>query len=130
MTATTVTPTRSSEQWGASAALMSLKESDFSYRNMMAYALYPPLYLAGPITTFHSFVHNLAHRQEQVGYAEIARGVAKLVIYSLLLEIGLHYIYTYAMSDEGRWPRFVVRSWSDLGLLFCFCFLTSHCAAH
>jgi len=34
----------------------SLPEEDYSLLNFIAYCLYPPLYIAGPIMTFNDFV--------------------------------------------------------------------------
>jgi D-alanyl-lipoteichoic acid acyltransferase DltB (MBOAT superfamily) len=34
----------------------SLTEEDYSLVNFLAYCLYPPLYIAGPIITFNDFV--------------------------------------------------------------------------
>ncbi len=34
----------------------SLAAKDYSWLNFLAYALYPPLYIAGPIITFNDFI--------------------------------------------------------------------------
>lgn len=34
----------------------SAAEQDYSFINFMAYCLYPPLYIAGPIMTFNDFL--------------------------------------------------------------------------
>lgn len=34
----------------------SAAEHDYSFINFMAYCLYPPLYIAGPIMTFNDFL--------------------------------------------------------------------------
>jgi hypothetical protein len=38
-----------------------LPEEDYSFVNYLSYALYPPLYIAGPIITFNDFVWQVSH---------------------------------------------------------------------
>ena len=35
--------------------------SDYNYTNFIAYVLYPPLYLCGPIITFNDFISQVNH---------------------------------------------------------------------
>jgi D-alanyl-lipoteichoic acid acyltransferase DltB (MBOAT superfamily) len=45
----------------------SLTEEDYSLINFLAYCLYPPLYIAGPIITFNDFVWQVSTRHEPDG---------------------------------------------------------------
>ena len=38
----------------------SLNPEEYSWINYVAYCLYPPLYIAGPIMTFNDFVHQVS----------------------------------------------------------------------
>lgn len=42
----------------------------YSYMNYLAYVLYPPLYIAGPIMTFNDFLWQVRHllRQDSLPY--------------------------------------------------------------
>jgi D-alanyl-lipoteichoic acid acyltransferase DltB (MBOAT superfamily) len=109
---------------GATVSSFPLRLGDFSFTNLISYALYPPLYLAGPITTFDRFVHNvrwiarqyligfltpilqMQHPQTEVSTKEIVKSVIKVALYMLLMEIGLHYIYAHSFSAYGEWSRY------------------------
>ncbi|KAL2755072.1 hypothetical protein ACRALDRAFT_2106824 [Sodiomyces alcalophilus JCM 7366] len=72
--------------------------SDFSFRNYVAYAIYAPLYLAGPIVTFNDFIAQSKHRPATI---ETPRTVLYAVRFGLVLvamELVLHFDYVNAMS--------------------------------
>jgi D-alanyl-lipoteichoic acid acyltransferase DltB (MBOAT superfamily) len=80
----------------------SLPLEEYSLTNFFAYAVYPALYIAGPIMSFNDFSHQLRHptppsRRALLSYA--ARFAACL----LTMELVLHYMYVVAIKDSGAW---------------------------
>ncbi|KAI0353656.1 MBOAT-domain-containing protein [Trametes cingulata] len=74
----------------------------YSFLHYIAYVLYPPLYIAGPIMTFNDFMWQLRRpisisAQSTLGYS--ARFLACL----LTLEAVLHYMYVVAIKDTKAW---------------------------
>lgn len=80
----------------------ALSVDDYTLRNLIAYALYPPLYIAGPIMTFNDFIWQ--HRQP-VKLA--ARGklsyALRFASCLLTMELVLHYMYVVAIKDTNAW---------------------------
>ncbi|KAJ5993703.1 Glycerol uptake protein 1 [Penicillium sp. IBT 35674x] len=79
----------------------------FSGRNYIAYVLYSPLYLAGPILTFNDYV-------SQQRYTPLSRTRTRTTLYGirffftvLCMELILHYIYAVAISKASPdWSLF------------------------
>lgn len=109
--------------WAARASLVSpstpsarsssilADPSEFTWANYLAYILYPPLYLAGPIMTFSSFITQLRpvafpsspsssrHRPDLAKKSILAYTVRFIVCF-LTMEIVLHYMYVVAIKDS------------------------------
>ncbi|KAJ5669697.1 Glycerol uptake protein 1 [Penicillium macrosclerotiorum] len=81
----------------------------FSMRNFIAYVLYSPLYLAGPILTFNDYVS-----QQRYTSPSLTRSRSRTVLYGirffltlLCMELILHYIYAVAISKSSpNWSLF------------------------
>ncbi|KAJ5650583.1 Glycerol uptake protein 1 [Penicillium longicatenatum] len=79
----------------------------FSGRNYIAYVLYSPLYLAGPILTFNDYV-------SQQRYTPLSRTRTRTILYGIrffftvmCMELILHYIYAVAISKASPdWSLF------------------------
>ncbi|KAJ9110167.1 hypothetical protein QFC20_003019 [Naganishia adeliensis] len=96
-TATTAMPTTYRER-----VTTSLPLSECSLTNFFAYAVYPALYIAGPIMSFNDFTHQLRHpnpptRQALFSYA------MRFATCFLTMELVLHYMYVVAIKDSGAW---------------------------
>jgi protein-cysteine N-palmitoyltransferase HHAT len=85
---------------------------------LVAYALYLPLYLAGPIATFSSFARSCELRQKTVPISEILIMIFKVAIYWIGLDIFLHYIYVYSWNVIGDWDQYTP------GMLSLICYWT------
>lgn len=80
----------------------SVPEQEYSFVNYLAYVLYAPLYIAGPIITFNDFVWQMHHplvisTRERISYA--IRFLACL----LTMESILHTMYVVAIKDTKAW---------------------------
>jgi D-alanyl-lipoteichoic acid acyltransferase DltB (MBOAT superfamily) len=78
---------------------------DYNFKSYLSYALYPPLYLAGPIITYNSFLSQLAS-PPTISRAQIIAYTGRFVTCLLTMELVLHSMYVVAIKDssrEGAW---------------------------
>nr|GAT44387.1 predicted protein [Mycena chlorophos] len=76
--------------------------SMYSFTNYISYALYPPLYLAGPIMSFNDYLWQ--HRKPLAITSRTVRGYAMRVAFSFLtMEFVLHFMYVVAIKDTKAW---------------------------
>ncbi|SGY43238.1 BQ5605_C001g00004 [Microbotryum silenes-dioicae] len=76
--------------------------SDYSFMTYLAYAFYPPLYLAGPILTYNSFVSQLYHPPSTISRKMLLGYIVRFVACLLTMELVLHSMYVVAIKDEAR----------------------------
>ncbi|KAJ6539695.1 MBOAT, membrane-bound O-acyltransferase family-domain-containing protein [Mycena capillaripes] len=77
-------------------------ESIYSYLNYVSYALYPPLYLAGPIMTFNDYIWQ--HRKPlNIAKSAVFRYAIRFLVSLLTMEFILHFMYVVAMKDTKAW---------------------------
>ncbi|POR35483.1 Glycerol uptake protein 1 [Tolypocladium paradoxum] len=74
---------------------------DFTFRNYVAYAVYAPLYLAGPILTFNDYVSQLKHRAASIERPRTIRYGVRFVLVLLAMELVLHYDYVGAIGKAS-----------------------------
>ncbi|KAF6842820.1 Glycerol uptake protein 1 [Colletotrichum musicola] len=80
---------------------ISAAPQDYSFRNYLAYAIYAPLYLVGPIMTYNDFISQLRHPSPSVETPRTLRYAVRFVLALLAMEIILHYDYVCAISKAG-----------------------------
>eukprot|EP00210_Caulerpa_lentillifera_P000472 g455.t1 len=82
--------------------------SAYSFINYFIYMFYPPLYLAGPISTFNNFVSqlqasgNLTRRQFAL---KVAGNGMRVSCAFVLLETMTHFIYANSIAKYRSWER-------------------------
>ncbi|KAF8193374.1 glycerol transporter [Pholiota molesta] len=77
-------------------------QEDYSLMNYVAYILYPPLYIAGPIITFNDFMWQ--HRKPiPVNVRSNIMYLVRFVCCYLTMECILHYMYVVAIKDRKAW---------------------------
>ena len=79
---------------------------DYTFRNFVAYAIYAPLYLTGPIITFNDYASQCRHRPASIEAGRTARYAVRFAGCLLTMELLLHYDYVGAIAKSS--PR-----WSD-----------------
>ncbi|KAI3318529.1 putative glycerol:H+ symporter [Xylariaceae sp. AK1471] len=80
---------------------------DFSFRNYVAYAIYAPLYLAGPIITFNDFISQLRYKPASVETSRTIRYGLRFAFALLAMEVSLHYDYVQAIAKfSPRWTEY------------------------
>nr|XP_018259356.1 glycerol transporter [Kwoniella dejecticola CBS 10117]OBR81514.1 glycerol transporter [Kwoniella dejecticola CBS 10117] len=80
----------------------SLPSEDYNFINYLAYCLYPPLYIAGPIMTFNDFVWQTRNPTNIPVKAKISYGV-RWAFSILTMESVLHTMYMVAIKDSKAW---------------------------
>ncbi|KAG0705833.1 MBOAT, membrane-bound O-acyltransferase family-domain-containing protein [Suillus ampliporus] len=75
---------------------------DYTYRNYIAYVLYPPLYIAGPILTFNNFMWQLRCPID-IPIRVQSRYLVRFLVSLLTMETILHYMYVVAIKDAKAW---------------------------
>ncbi|CAG8226522.1 unnamed protein product, partial [Penicillium nalgiovense] len=79
----------------------------FTFRNYIAYVLYSPLYLAGPILTFNDYVSQQRYTSASLTRARITMYAIRFGLTLLCMELILHYIYAVAISKaDPDWSVF------------------------
>ncbi|KAH8094526.1 MBOAT, membrane-bound O-acyltransferase family-domain-containing protein [Cristinia sonorae] len=85
----------------------------YSYQNYVAYILYPPLYLAGPIMTFNDFLWQL-RRPTQRDLRGLLGYFVRFLVCVLTLEFILHFMYMMAIKDTRAWDG---NSAAEIGMI-------------
>ncbi|KAH9070807.1 hypothetical protein EDB83DRAFT_2580159 [Lactarius deliciosus] len=83
----------------------------YTFANYLAYALYAPLYTAGPILTFNDFMWQLSRPKEITLRATAVRFVIGL----LTMETLIHVMYVVAIKDAHAWSGMTPAQLSMVG---------------
>ncbi|KAI1484432.1 MBOAT family protein [Biscogniauxia mediterranea] len=94
------------------------QSKDYSFRNYVAYAIYAPLYLTGPIITFNDFISQLRYRPASIETGRTVRYGVRFVLTLLAMEVILHYDYVQAIAKAH--PVWADYSAAQLSLLSYF----------
>ncbi|KAK6820520.1 MBOAT- membrane-bound O-acyltransferase family-domain-containing protein [Apiospora arundinis] len=80
---------------------------DFSFRNYVAYAIYAPLYLTGPILTFNDFISQLRYRPATIETSRTIRYGVRFLGTLLVMELMLHFDYVQAIGkSKPKWDEY------------------------
>ncbi|EIW83800.1 MBOAT-domain-containing protein [Coniophora puteana RWD-64-598 SS2] len=74
----------------------------YTYANYIAYVLYPPLYIAGPIMSYNNFVWQLRN-PVSIPKTAVARYLLRFLLSLGTMELILHFMYVVAMKDARAW---------------------------
>ncbi|TKA75039.1 hypothetical protein B0A49_02186 [Cryomyces minteri] len=94
------------------------KPAEYSLRNYLAYALYSPLYLAGPILTFNDYISQQRYASPSVTTTRTTLYALRFLLSLLAMELTLHYIYAVAISKAQ--PTWAVYTPFQLSMLAYF----------
>ncbi|KAK4141832.1 MBOAT, membrane-bound O-acyltransferase family-domain-containing protein [Dichotomopilus funicola] len=73
---------------------------DFSFRNYLAYAIYAPLYLTGPIITFNDYISQQRYQPPTISTSRTIKYAIRFALVLLAMELVLHYDYVGAISKS------------------------------
>ncbi len=76
--------------------------SEYGFLNYLIYALYPPLFIAGPIMTFNDFFAQL-YRPLRIPTRAVAVYAVRFAACLLTMELIIHYMYVNAIKDAKAW---------------------------
>ncbi|CAO3608789.1 unnamed protein product [Cunninghamella blakesleeana] len=77
--------------------------TDYNFINFLAYILYTPLYLCGPIITFNDFISQIYIPSSNITKRFVTTYALRLIGVILVMEMTLHYIYVVAISKTKAW---------------------------
>ncbi|KAF2170537.1 hypothetical protein M409DRAFT_51562 [Zasmidium cellare ATCC 36951] len=75
--------------------------SDFTFRNYIAYILYSPLYLAGPIVNFNDYISQCRYPLPTISTSRIIPYGIRFGLCLLCMELCQHYLYAVAISKSN-----------------------------
>lgn len=79
----------------------SLEVGEYDLVGLIAYAIYPPLYVAGPIMTYNDFIWQMKNPQPLPWRKVLSYGI-RFIFCLLTMEVILHYMYVVAIKDQGQ----------------------------
>ena len=92
------------------------KLEDYSFRNYLAYALYSPLYLAGPILTFNDYISQQRYISRSISAKRTVLYGIRFLLALFFMEIMIHFIYVVAISKaQPAWEVYTPSQLSMLG---------------
>lgn len=92
------------------------RASDYTFRNYLAYALYSPLYLAGPIVTFNDYISQNRFPLPTIDKSRIIKYAVRFLVVVLTMEVVLHFIYAVAICRaQPTWRVYTPFQLSMLG---------------
>ena len=94
------------------------RPTEYSFRNYVAYTLYTPLYLAGPIITFNDFLSQVKYPLKSLSLTRIGRYGVRWLLCLLCMEFTLHFLYVNAISKSN--PTWTVYTPFQLSMIGYF----------
>jgi D-alanyl-lipoteichoic acid acyltransferase DltB (MBOAT superfamily) len=95
---------------------ISAKPDDYSFKNYLAYTLYAPLYLAGPILTFNDYISQLRHKPATITIERTTLYAIRFLMVLLTMELMMHFIYAVAIAQsKPDWATYSPFQLSMLG---------------
>ncbi|KAL4788357.1 MBOAT, membrane-bound O-acyltransferase family-domain-containing protein [Aspergillus varians] len=93
-------------------------QSAFNGRNYLAYILYSPLYLTGPIVTFNDYISQQKYAPHSLTKTRTILYGTRFFLTLLAMELILHYIYAVAISNAS--PNWSLYTPGQLSMLAFF----------
>nr|POE64866.1 glycerol uptake protein 1 [Quercus suber] len=90
--------------------------TDFTFRNYLAYVLYSPLYLTGPIINFNDYISQARYPLATTSRARIIPFAIRFLFCLLMMEVVQHFLYAVAISKSNPdWSQYTPFQLSMLG---------------
>lgn len=77
--------------------------SEYNLSNFIAYVLYTPLFIAGPVVTFNDYVYQSKNTLPSINKIRLGKYALRLVLTILVMELLLHFTYVVAVSKTKAW---------------------------
>lgn len=98
-------------------AELPVAAGSYNLSNFLAYALYPPLYIAGPILTFNAFASQIAAPSAAVDPKSTARYFLRGLACWACLEAMTHFLWFFSITKHRLWEDLVRAEGRPLGPL-------------
>ena len=86
---------------------LSAKAADYDFRNYLAYALYAPLYIAGPILTFNDYISQSRYRASSITPLRTLLYAIRFAVVLLTMELMIHHLYMVAIFHaQPSWTSY------------------------
>merc|ERR1719474_89998 len=100
--------------------------ADYSMLNFFAFTLYVPLWLTGPIVSFHDWMSQIKcnitgsnpFKSTDLSYRSIAVYIVRFVVVMAVNEWMLHYFYLFLMAKHDPFPLYLDECTSNLDYAF------------
>ncbi|KAG5817502.1 hypothetical protein H9Q74_000092 [Fusarium xylarioides] len=97
---------------------ISAEPRDFTFRNYVAYAIYAPLYLTGPILTFNDYISQSKYRAASIETSRTIRYGIRFLLVLLSMEVILHFDWVGAISKgKPDWSSYTAAQLSMLSFM-------------
>ena len=78
----------------------------YHYWNYLAYCLYAPLFMAGPILPANDFLHQIENPPKTISNRSTILYTARWLGAVLIMEVMMHYLYVVAIKDAKAWKDY------------------------
>jgi protein-cysteine N-palmitoyltransferase HHAT len=78
----------------------------YHYWNYLAYCLYAPLFMAGPILSANDFLHQVDSSPKSISIKSTIFYGARWIGAVLIMEVMMHYLYVVAIKDTKAWKGY------------------------
>ncbi|CEJ85203.1 Putative Glycerol uptake protein [[Torrubiella] hemipterigena] len=91
---------------------------DYSFRNYVGYAIYAPLFIAGPIMTFNDYISQIKYRSATIETSRTIKYAVRFALVLLAMELVLHFDYVGAISKANPvWGDYTAAQLSMLSFM-------------
>jgi D-alanyl-lipoteichoic acid acyltransferase DltB (MBOAT superfamily) len=95
---------------------MGAQPKDFTFGNYVAFVLYAPLYLAGPIVNFNDYISQCRYPSSSISFSRTFPYAIRFLFCLLTMEVVLHYLYAVAINNaKPDWSLYTPFQLSMLG---------------
>lgn len=91
--------------------------SEYNVLSFLAYTLYLPLYLAGPLVSFNDFYSQTERPTPRTRPSYVSVYILRWLGSLLLFEFFLHYMWVVAIKDASAWRGFTPTQFVALGIM-------------
>jgi D-alanyl-lipoteichoic acid acyltransferase DltB (MBOAT superfamily) len=97
---------------------ISADPKDYTFRNYVAYTIYAPTYLTGPIVTFNDYISQSKYRAASIEGPRTIRYGLRFLLVLLAMELVLHFDYVGAISKaDPVWSDYTAAQLSLLSFM-------------
>lgn len=89
---------------------------DYTFAHYLAYVLYAPLFIAGPVLTFNDYLYQTRHTLSTISLKNTAKYALRFIFCILTMEFTLHFMYVVAIAKLKIYDNYTPFQISMIGL--------------